>query len=86
MTLISKTKTRILLELGKNKLHGYELARKMGLPVTGIYYHLRGLTEEGLIASEEFGRRKVYSLTKKGETLISVLRDSDVRNTRRKSK
>ena len=86
MTLISKTKTRILLELGNRKSHGYELARKIGIPVTGIYYHLRELSEEGLIASEKSGRRKVYSLTEKGEVLVSVLGDSEVRNIRRKSK
>jgi len=76
VNLLGKTKTRILIELGKGELHGYELARKIGIPVTGIYYHLKELNDEGFIASKEFGRRKVYSLTPKGEKLISILRDS----------
>ena len=76
MNLLGKTKTRILIELAKGGLHGYELARKIGIPVTGIYYHLKELSDEGFIISKESGRRKVYSLTSKGEKLISILRDS----------
>jgi DNA-binding PadR family transcriptional regulator len=64
---------RILIEFSNGELHGYELARKIGLPVTGIYYHLKELADEGLIVSEESGRRKVYSLTVKGKSLVSIL-------------
>ena len=77
MPLISKTKTRILIELGNSELHGYELARKIGIPVTGIYYHLKELADEGLIVSEKSGRRKVYSLTVNGKSLVSILTNSE---------
>lgn len=76
MPLLSKTKMRILIELSKGELHGYELARKIGIPVTGIYYHLKELADESLIVSETSGRRKVYSLTVKGKSLISILTNS----------
>jgi predicted transcriptional regulator len=75
--LLSKTKMRILIELGNGKLHGYELARKIGIPVTGIYYHLKELADEGLIVSEKSGRRRVNSLTAKGKSLISILTNSE---------
>lgn len=77
MPLLSKTKMRILIEFSNGKLHGYELARKIGLPVTGIYYHLKELADEGLIVSAESGRRKVYSLTAKGKSLVSILTNSE---------
>ena len=68
---------RILIELNNGKLHGYELAGKIRLPVTGIYYHLKELADEGLIVSEKSGRRKVYSLTAKGKSLVSILTNSE---------
>ena len=68
---------RILIELSNGELHGYELARKIGIPVTGIYYHLKELADEGLIVSEKSGRRKVYSLTVKGKSLVSILTNSE---------
>lgn len=76
MPLLAKTKMKILIELSNNALHGYELARKLGIPVTGIYYHLKELADEGLIVSEKSGRRKVYSLTAKGKSLVSILVNS----------
>jgi len=73
VVILRDTKVRILRTLGKTTLHGYELAKKLNLPITGIYQHLRDLTDERLIVSHSEGRRKIYSLTKKGEALLGIL-------------
>jgi DNA-binding PadR family transcriptional regulator len=74
--ILHRTKKRILKELQNGKLHGYGLARRLNLPLTGIYQHLKDLSEERLIVSEKKGRRAVYSLTKKGELLLQILENS----------
>ena len=84
MNILGKTKTKILIELGKGDLHGYELARKIGIPVSGIYYHLKELAAEDFIASKELGRRKIYYLSPKGEKLTSILQESK-KNTKNKN-
>lgn len=74
MPILGKTKQCILQELKKEPLHGYEIARRTKIPVTGIYQHLKELSKDGLIEkSEKEGRRKSYTLTKKGEALLSIL-------------
>jgi DNA-binding PadR family transcriptional regulator len=75
VAILQKTKKRILRALSVRRLHGYELSKLLHLPVTGIYQHLRSLSEDGLVVSERIGRKKVYSLTPKGETLLSVVED-----------
>ena len=62
----------ILHELSKKSLAGEDLARKIGLrkgafltPGT-IYPALKKLRSKRLVRFEKQGRRKVYSLTKKG--------------------
>jgi predicted transcriptional regulator len=71
--ILHRTKRRILKELQTSRLHGYELAKRLNLPLTGIYQHLRELSDDKLIISQEKGRRIVYSLTKKGEALLTIL-------------
>jgi DNA-binding PadR family transcriptional regulator len=74
VAILGKSKAKILRELDHRSLHGYELAKKLDIPITGIYQHLKHLTADGLIASNGGqGRRKFYSLTKKGQTLLDVL-------------
>ena len=73
MAILGETKTRIMKELEDHDLHGYELARRVGIPVTGIYQHLEELFDDGLVSYQKIERRKVYSLTEKGRRLRQVL-------------
>ena len=74
MAIISKAKLKILLELENGPKHGYELAKRTSLPMGSIYDHLAELVEEGYVIYKEEGRRKIYSLTKRGELLIKVIK------------
>src|SRR3989442_346822 len=71
--ILHQTKRRILRELRGRELHGYELAKALNLPITGIYQHLRDLSEGGLIASQVEGRRRLYRITNRGSSLLAVL-------------
>jgi DNA-binding PadR family transcriptional regulator len=62
------------MELSERSMHGYELALTLKIPVTGIYQHLKELSEDGLIQSSASGRRKVYSLTERGKKLAEVIK------------
>jgi DNA-binding PadR family transcriptional regulator len=73
--ILHKTKRKILRALSARRLHGYELAKLVHAPVTGIYEHLRSLSQDGLVVSEKVGRKKVYSLTRRGETLLGMIED-----------
>jgi len=73
--ILGETKKRILLELEGGGLHGYQLARQLDIPVTGIYQHLKELSSEGLIISKKDARKKVYSLTEKGRKLVELIKD-----------
>jgi DNA-binding PadR family transcriptional regulator len=74
MAIVSETKMKILTELKNNPSHGYELSKKIELPLTFIYQHLKEPRQAGLINSEEKGRKKIYHLTEKGELLLKILR------------
>ena len=81
MPILGQTKERILRELLKDNLHGYELARRLNIPITGIYQHLKELAGENLIRAEAGkDRRKIYTLTKKGEMLVQVLDSNSSRS------
>ncbi|GAI04672.1 unnamed protein product [marine sediment metagenome] len=73
MGIIGLTKERILKEIGKGPIHGYELANRLKVPLPAIYEHLKNLGEEGLVERRESGRRRVYFLTDKGKCLLRVL-------------
>jgi len=77
VTILRETKRRILVELKAKRLHGYDLAKRLNIPITGIYQHLRDLADVGLIVSQNEGRRRVYSLTKKGQALLMILEQND---------
>jgi DNA-binding PadR family transcriptional regulator len=74
MSIISRTKTKILLTLADEHKHGYEIAKLANLPMGSIYDHLAELVKEGFIRYEEDERRKVYQLTKKGKMLLKILK------------
>lgn len=63
----------ILHELSKKSLCGEDLAKKIGrrkgsqLTPGTIYPALKNLRELGLISFDQFGRKKMYSLTPKGK-------------------
>ena len=71
--ILGESKRRILVELRKDGIHGYELASRLKISVTGIYQLLKELSDEQLIESMPSGRRKVYRLTEKGRKLVEVL-------------
>jgi DNA-binding PadR family transcriptional regulator len=75
--IVQESKRRILRELAIRQMHGYELAKRLNLPISGIYQHLRDLSDDRLVLREKKGRRVVYALTKKGKTLLDVLEDYD---------
>jgi predicted transcriptional regulator len=49
------------------------LSRKLNLPLSSIYEHIKELRDAKLIDIEEKERRKVYRLTEKGEMLLKAL-------------
>jgi len=73
MTILGETKKKILLQLAEQPLHGYQIALKIGVSVTGIYQHLKELRDEGFIIIINKNRRKIYALTEKGNKLIEVI-------------
>lgn len=73
MPIVSKTKLTILKELSKQPLHGYALAKKLGVTISSIYTHLTELENDGFISHTTTDRRKVYSLTDKGKELLQLL-------------
>jgi len=77
LTLLPNTKRRILLELKGGGVHGYELAKRLGMSVTAIYPQLRSLSEDKLISAQLTNRRKVYTLTDKGRKLLAIIENSD---------
>ena len=74
MAVVGRAKRRILEALERKPTHGYELAKRTGLPLTGIYEHLRQLAGEGFVSGEAQGRRIVYRLTEKGRLLLRSIR------------
>lgn len=73
MGIVGQRKRRILKEIKRNPSHGYAISRKLKIPISSIYEHLKDLREHGLIESKKEKRRKVYRLTKKGEMLLKAL-------------
>lgn len=69
----------ILHELSKKSLCGDDLAEKIGrrkgskLTPGTIYPALKELRKEKLITYKQFGRKKMYSLTNKGEEKLKEL-------------
>jgi DNA-binding PadR family transcriptional regulator len=73
MGIIGSTKGRILGEIAKGPVHGYALAKRLGISLSSVYEHLRDLREAGLVVVSGKGRRRVYTLTEKGKHLLKAL-------------
>jgi len=73
MGILGSTKERILREIGRGSMHGYALAKGLGISLSSAYEHLRDLREAGLVAAAGKGRRRVYALTEKGRHLLKAL-------------
>ncbi|RLI78587.1 transcriptional regulator [Archaeoglobales archaeon] len=73
MSIISSTKLKIIKELKENPLHGYALAKKLGITISSIYTHLSELEQEGFVTYTVHKRRKTYELTEKGKKLLELL-------------
>jgi DNA-binding PadR family transcriptional regulator len=71
---LTDSKRRILSLLEEEPKHGYILAKELNVQGSTIYQHLSELKDAGYIESEEEGRRKVYSLTEKGELILKAER------------
>ena len=73
MGVLGSTKERILKEIGRGPVHGYELSSRLGVSLSSVYEHLRDLRENGLVEQRESGRRIVYTLTERGKHLRKAL-------------
>ena len=72
----SRTKLAILNALSQREMHPYALWRWLldtGFSLTkqAVYKHLKELEREGLVTSQEKGRKKVYRLTVKGREALA---------------
>ncbi|GAA0290089.1 winged helix-turn-helix domain-containing protein [Halarchaeum salinum] len=72
---LTDSKRRILSLLEEEPRHGYVLAKELNVQGSTIYQHLSELEDAGYIEGEKDGRRKVYSLTEKGELILKAERD-----------
>ncbi|MGA9141683.1 MAG: PadR family transcriptional regulator [Methanocella sp.] len=71
----------VLKIISQKPTHGYEIIKTIGqrsegrwTPSAGsIYPILEGLEMNGIIRSEEIERKKVYSITAKGETALKSM-------------
>ena len=73
MGIIGSTKGRILREIDRGPVHGYTLAKRLGISLSSAYEHLHDLREGGLVEARGKGRRIVYTLTDKGRHLLKAL-------------
>jgi DNA-binding PadR family transcriptional regulator len=71
---LTDAKRDILALLGDKPRHGYVLAKKLGVQGSTIYEHLEQLENADYIEGEQDGRRKIYSLTKRGELTLEAER------------
>ena len=74
---LTDAKRRILALLEEKPRHGYILAKELGVQGSTIYEHLEKLEEAGYVEGEQDGRRKVYSLTKRGELTLEAERTEE---------
>ena len=74
---LTDAKRRILSLLGQEPRHGYALAKDLGKQGPTVYEHLQELEAAGYIDSEQDGRRKVYSLTERGQLTLRAERTGE---------
>jgi len=70
---LGSTKRRVLSEIKKKPIHGYELANRLGISLSSAYEHLGDLRQSRFVDFKEEGRRRVYFLTYKGKYLLKAL-------------
>jgi len=71
---LTDAKRRILSLIDEEPRHGYALANDLGRQGPTVYEHLQELEEAGYVESVQDGRRKVYSLTERGELTLQAER------------
>jgi DNA-binding PadR family transcriptional regulator len=69
---LTDAKRQILKELWEGPQHGYALANELGKQGPTIYEHLQQLEDAGYVKFKQDGRRKVYSLTERGELTLKA--------------
>lgn len=73
MGFLRGTKVEILRLLSKGPRHGYAIARELKLTLSTVYEHVRDLEAEGLVVTEDSGRRREIRLTPRGKTFVGAL-------------
>lgn len=76
-------RTAILRLLAEEPMHGYQIIQELSARSEGawspsagsVYPTLQQMADEGLIASEETGGKKVFSLTAEGTDAVTALGD-----------
>lgn len=71
---LTDAKRRILSMLDEEPRHGYALAKDLGKQGPTVYEHLQDLEEAGYIEGEQDDRRKIYSLTERGQLTLQAER------------
>lgn len=71
---LTDAKRNLLALLDEEPRHGYALAKELGKQGPTVYEHLQELESAGYIKSEPDGRRKVYTLTERGELTLEAER------------
>lgn len=71
---LTDAKRKVLVLLDEEPRHGYALAKELGKQGPTVYEHLQELEEAGYVEGEENGRRKVYTLTERGQLTLEAER------------
>lgn len=81
MGIIGTTKKRILEEINKNPVHGYQLATTLGIPFSTAYEHLQDLEKHNLVERKISGRKKLYYLTDNGRMFLKLLNQTGIKTS-----
>ena len=73
MGILGPTKEKILREIDRETIHGYELAKRVRISLSSVYEHLSDLRRFKLVETKLTGRRRIYVLTDKGKHILKAL-------------
>lgn len=73
---LTEAKKRVLKALEGEPKHGYVLKEELGVRGSTVYEHLEQLEKHGYIRGKDDDRRRVYSLTRKGELILEAERQN----------
>ena len=77
MSLIGKTKLRMLRLLDNSPSHGYKLHKEIGVTTSTVYQHLNELEEAGMVEPHpvegDTRSRTEYHITDEGRQLLDLL-------------